>query len=56
MRGGFRCEPPESTRVVDKGGTQLRLHPGAEAAITELQTARRWAEAGTEVGGAVQVD
>ena len=45
MSGGFRHEPVESTRVVDKQGTQLRLHPGAETAITEIKTQRRWQEA-----------
>lgn len=49
MAGGFRREPPESTRVVDKRGTQLRLHPGAQAAITEMKTERKWEVAGTTV-------
>lgn len=56
MSGGFRHEPPESTRVVDKRGTQLRLHPGAERAIAEIKTARGWQEAGTEVAYASRTD
>ena len=56
MTGGFRYQPLGSTRVVDKAGTQLRLHPGAELAIREIKSSQKWIDAGTEIAYASRTD
>lgn len=42
--------------MVDRAGTQLQMHPGARAAITEILTDQRWTTAGTEIAYASRTD
>lgn len=55
-RGGFVRMPPGSTRVVDRDGTRLRLHPGAELAISEMRCTdvARWSD--TQIAYASRTD
>ena len=54
--GSFHCEPPGSTRVVDRLGEELTIHPGARVAIEEMLNRPRWRRANAQIAFASRTD
>ena len=56
MAGRFVRDPPGSTRVVDRLGTELTIHPGARIAIEEMLNRPRWRRANVQIAYASRTD
>ena len=56
MAGRFVRDPPGSTRVVDRLGTELTIHPGARIAIEEMLNRPRWRRADVQIAYASRTD
>lgn len=54
--GNFHFEPPGSTRVVDRLGEELTIHPGARVAIEEMLNRPRWRRANAQIAFASRTD